>query len=310
MEVTRSGEWPVDHLALDFLETSAELLGRLPMDRLHRIRKLISPFSIALVVFFDAGRSFSEEWEQESMLLYNASSSPLMLSKARDLGNTRMSLYLKAIIAMHHPPKGELSADEARGVLQQLIEVSDSDQIGVAARFYLARAPHTNNHAEDVTRSSDAYLQLYQDAPNRFFGQMAFLKHLLYYLYEYNGSASAEERLAEMEKMGEGLSIPDLSRSFHHSMGEAYLHFELSDSKAFEHWKRAHEIGFANPSAQADLQLRLGKLAEKIGKLEFAVIVYQDFLKTAPRDDRKTEIAQRLAALTSQMRKPASGSSP
>ncbi len=274
------------------------------MNRLHWIRKILGVCCIAFSVSPWLSGANASNWEDESMLLYNASASPLMLSKARDLGNTRMSLYLKAVIAMHHPPSGELSSVEARSLLQQLVDVSDSDHVGIASRFYLARVSHSEDHEADVSVSSAAYYRLFRDKPESFFGQMAFLKHLLYNLYEYEGSLAVAERIAKLEEMGKELSIPDLRRNFHHSMGEAYLHFQLSSMKAFEHWKKAYEIGFANPSAQADLIVRLGELAEKLEKLEFAIILYRDFLKNSPRDERTVEISQRLSSLNSKLRQP------
>lgn len=243
----------------------------------------------------------SQDWEEEALLLYNSGSPEINDLRARSTGNNRLRNYAKALETLFREPMREESARIAQKQFATLVEVKPDDDVGLASAYYLAQIDHRYLDRPDVEAARAAYRSLFDRFPRRFFGELAFLKYALLEIHVGAGDDSPVERLARLESDGKALIIPDMRRGFHRSIGEAYRAYGLSDAKAYEHLKTAYEIETSVPETQTELMLTVAELAEERGDIGVAIAALQKFLTVARFDERRTEVAQRMAVLKRQL---------
>lgn len=239
------------------------------------------------------------DWEEEALLLYNSGSPEINDLRARSTGNERLKLYARALGQLHAQPMREENALLAKETFDILFESNPNDQVGMASAYYLARINHKHLDQPDLEAVRSAYRYIFESYPSRFFGELAFLKYLLIELYNEESTQSESNRIASLEMLGDKLTIPDMMRAYHRAVGDAYLGYELSKKKAYEHLKVAYEIKSSVPETQVELMLTVAELAEFFGEKDVAIAALQDFLKAANGDDRRGEVVLRIAALNS-----------
>lgn len=244
----------------------------------------------------------AEDWQLEALLLYNSGSPGVNELRARSTGNLRLGRYAQALELLFKEPKEEANTLRAKKLLDHLFEINGNDDVGLASAYYLARINHKHLDEPDLESARLGYRYLFETYPGRFFGELAFLKFILVELYEGDSKDGIEKRLMELEKRGGKLTIPEMRRGFHRSMGEAYRVFELSDTKAYEHLKAAYELKAPLPETQIELMLSVAELAEAMGEFDVAVSALEDFLATAKWDDRRQSVAIQLAELKTRSR--------
>ena len=254
---------------------------------------------LATVCLCIAGQA--QDWEEEALLLYNSSSPEINDIRARTTGDNRLRSYAQALETLFREPMREESALIAQTQLAALVEANPKDDVGLASAYYLAQIDHRYLDRPNIEAAKKAYRTLFDQYPRRFFGELAFLKFVLLEIHGSDSDDSPEERLIRLEADGEILIIPDMRRGFHRSLGEAYRSFGLSDTKAYEHLKIAYEIETSVPETQTELMLSVAELAEAHGELGVAIAALQKFLSVARFDERRPEVAQRMAALKQQL---------
>ena len=237
------------------------------------------------------------DWEEEALLLYNSGSPEINDLRARSTGNERLKLYARALGQLHVQPMREENALLAKETFETLFESNPNDQVGIASVYYLARINHKYLDQPDLEAVRSDYRYIFESYPSRFFGELAFLKYLLIELYNEESTQSVSNRIASLEMLGDQLTIPDMIRGYHRAVGDAYLGYELSKKKAYEHLKVAYEIRSAVPETQVELMLSVAELAEFYGEKDVAIAALQDFLNVANGDDRTGEVALRIEAL-------------
>jgi hypothetical protein len=243
----------------------------------------------------------AEEWEPEALLLYNSSSPEINDLRARSTGNERLRRYAKALGMLHRQPVREEDALLAKLAFDKLLDVNPNDDVGIASAYYLARISHRHLDRPDIESAREAYHYLFENFPRRFFGELAFLKYLLLEFYGSDARESPGDRLSRLEGLGDRLVIPDMRRGYHRSIGDAYLTYDLSKTKAYEHLKLAYDIDTSVPETQLDLILKVAELAELHGDLGVAIGALNKFLKVTRRDERRSDVEVRLTELRRQL---------
>lgn len=272
--------------------------------RIDSIFRLMPRQAIVLFVFWSvAVTRGSEEWQEEALLLYSTASPEINDLRARSTGNERLRRYAKGLKTLFRQPSREENVLLAKTTFDALYEENPRDDVGLASAYYLARISHRFLDEPDLESAQSAYRYLFEMYPRRFFGELAFLKYLLLELYDSDSLESPEERLRRLETLGDRLVIPDTRRGYHRSIGEAYRAYELSESKVYEHLKAAYDIDTSVPETQTELMLTVAELAESRGELGVAIAALQKFLAVARRDERRTQVAERMAALKRQLLK-------
>ena len=234
------------------------------------------------------------DWEEEALLLLNAVSPNLNDLRSRSTGNERLARYAEALAAMNVNGIIPANPKAAEKIFRELVDIRSDDAIGLASRYYMIRIEQELVPEFDAR---DSYRRLFQTHPDSFFGGLSLVKYAMLETYIDSDKADALRRLVVLERLGQDLRIPDVRRDFSRVLGEAYLAFELSEEKAYEHLKDATDIGSTIPEAQADLLIKTGELAEQLGRLNDAVDLYARFCEEMEHDLRKTEIEQRLSRL-------------
>lgn len=263
--------------------------------------RFLCKIAIFLVAFlFQSLADEGNDWEEEALLLYNSASPEINDLRGRSMGNERLKAYAKAMGILFEAPLREENALIAKTTLDALFESNPNDDVGTASAYYLARISHKYLDQPDLVAARSAYRYIFETYPGRFFGELAFLKYLLIELYENDSEKAPLSVIVELENLGSGLTIPSMKKGFHRVLGDAYLGYELSEEKAYEHLNAAYRIDSSVPETQLELMLSLADLAEVLGRKEEAIAVLQDFLKTARRDDRRGEVASRIATLSSE----------
>ncbi len=255
--------------------------------------------AVLVVAMFHVSIASANDWEDEALLLYNSGSPEINDLRARSTGNERLRAYARALGQLHAQPFSEENALLAKATFDALFQSNPNDQVGLASAYYLVRINHKHLDEPDLEAARSGYRYLFDSYPARFFGELAFLKYLLIELYDNESDKEPAQRIAALEIMGRQLTIPDMKRGYHRAIGEAYLGYELSNEKAYEHLKAAYELTSSVPETQVELMLTVAELAESLGEKDVAIAALQDFLKAARGDDRRSEVALRIAALNS-----------
>ena len=240
---------------------------------------------------------YNEDWQSASLLFYNSASHEVNLIRSEGVLDNRMKNYSAALDAIHHPHATAEEIEAAREKLDVIASVEWSDDMTLAARYYLIRIVQKFQTIPDVKLANRLYLELFKEHPGHYFGQMALHMHSFISLYHEVENGGAGKILVELESLGEEMSIPDPKRAFHRVMGEAYDYYELSGEKAYQHMKKAYELTFPLQSAKIDALLALGEKAVENGEKGYAIQIYSDFLDAQKRNPRKNEVEERLRRL-------------
>lgn len=235
-------------------------------------------------------------WEQEILLIYSDNSTEFNRLRSLGQNNQRLALYTTALDTLH----GKVAVDEGeepyqvtQRIFKMLIADNDSDAIGLASAYYMARIAQSNPYEQDIDAAKKLYWDLYEKWPERYFGQMAFAKYATLHLYDEDGSETEVlDRIQNLEPIVSDISIPEIRQNVHRLIGEAYVVFDLDPARAYEHLLGAYDLGIPVESIRIEVLERLGKLGEEIGELERALLAYDELLRTAPRHKKAAEFAE------------------
>lgn len=247
-------------------------------------------------------------WEQEAMLIYSESATEF--NRLRSLGskNPRLAQYARALDVLHgqEDADGEEPYRLAQDLFSELIAENDSDAIGLASLYYLARIQQSNPVEQDISEAKRLYRDLYEAWPDRFFGQMAFVKYATLEIYDDDGTGDgALARLQALEPMLPRITIPELRRNLHRIVGEAYHGFGIEPQRAFEHLERAYRMGLPIESIRVEALVKIAELAEQLGQLERALAAYDELILLAPRHPEADSFEAKARRLRSRLNRAA-----
>ncbi|MBK1877392.1 hypothetical protein [Pelagicoccus mobilis] len=240
-------------------------------------------------------------WEQEAMLIYHGRSTEF--NRLRSLGkdNKRLALYTTALDTLNG--KTEVEEDEepyrvAQRIFNMIIADNNSDAIGLASAYYLARIKQSNPYERDIAEAKMLYWNLYDRWPERFFGQMAFVKYVTLHIYDDDGSGEdVQDRIQSVEPLIEDMTIPELRQNVHRIVGEAYASFELDSELAYEHLLEAYRLGIKVDSIKVEVLERIAGLGEELGKQERALKAYDELIMIAPFHENAKAFSEAAARL-------------
>ncbi|EDY80813.1 hypothetical protein VDG1235_430 [Verrucomicrobiia bacterium DG1235] len=264
-------------------------------------RLLLLVFAFSAICCLSARDEERPVWEQEVMLIYSDSSTEF--NRLRTLGNEnqRLALYTNALDTLYgkiEVEEGEKPYRVSQRIFRMIIADNDEDAIGLASAYYLARISQSNPVEQDMAEAKKLYWTLYEKWPERFFGQMAFVKYLTLEIYDDDGSGDrVEERIQKLEKMVDGITLPELRQNVHRILGEAYVSFDLSAEPAYRHLLEAYDIGIPVLSIRIEVLQKIGQLGEELGQDERALMAYDELLLVARGHKNYVDFAERAARL-------------
>ncbi len=271
------------------------------------LSRLYPVFVVVLLALLTSVQSFAEVedrpiWEQEAMLLYSESSADFTRLRLLGQKNARLVTYSRALEILHEETASngdaEASLREAQGLFARLVVEGGDDPVSLASRYYLARIAQSNPVELDLREAKKLYLELFEAHPDRFFGQMAFIKYATIEIYdEPEGGAPAGQRLAALEELAAAVTYPDMKRNLHRIMGEGYRALGLDPRRAYEHLVAASEQGQPVESIRRETLESLADVAEQIGETRRALQAYDELLlldARGPNAERYRAEARRL----------------
>ena len=237
-------------------------------------------------------------WEEAATFLAADAHDAFVKAAAAPAGPGRREAELGAAVSLLDlQPRTERKVEEARESFRKLAETDPGDEVGLEARYFLARIVQVHQPVPDPARAEQMYRALFHDSPGSDVGQAALEKAAILCLYATAAPAERPARFAELEQLGAGLSDPAAAGNFHFLLGQAAFQLGLPPEKAYEHLKRADEIGIVGEDARSLNLIRLGQLALRLGKKEAAAGYWTAFVQRFPRDPRNYLIRQKLAQL-------------
>lgn len=210
-------------------------------------------------------------------------------------GESREARFGRAVTLLNVQPKTRDNIEAAAEAFRALHAQTPDDEVGVAARYFLARVEQMHRYQPKPDRAMAHFAALFAEHPNHFYGQLALVKWGMLRLYDpANTEADRADLLDELEAKGRRLNHEDARRSFHMMMADAICRFERSDERAMEHLLVVDELGVMTRTAEADLYVRIGELARLAGRLDLARRYYRRMLERFPRDTRGYMVRERL----------------
>ncbi|MCH6257086.1 hypothetical protein MLD52_11045 [Puniceicoccaceae bacterium K14] len=253
---------------------------------------------LILVTLLSVYSEDESSWQKEMLLVYNKGAVEMNLLRAESQNNDRLRDYVEALSKMYQEPRDDDSIELSQKEFRKLIEADGEDQIAIASKFYGALILQDFLPKSDLENAKTEFRELFDSHQNRFFGQMALLKWVVIVL-NHDEERQMFSRIAMAEGYEDRLTNPDIRRSYHKVLGEVYRTSGLSNFKAFEHLKKAYEIGFTIPQTQSDLVFSLGKLAEELNEKSDALAYYREFIEKYEHDPRVPELVELVGQLAS-----------
>lgn len=250
--------------------------------------------ALALPLFATEPAATPSAWDQTALGLFKDAHLSFAAQPAAD----REARFGEAVTLLSLQPKTDTNLDRAASLFAALIAAKADDDLGISARYYLARIPQVHRATPDNAAALVLFREL--DALNspHPLAQRAVVQIALIELFEPRLPASEiRSRYDRLAARSATLTEPSALRDFHMVMGDAALRFSLGETLALDHLLAADRAGIARAITQRDTWLRIAELARRTGRTDVSKTYYSKFLDTFPRDSRRLTVKERLAAL-------------
>lgn len=258
------------------------------------MRPLVLASALLAAPLFAADSASPSPWDQTALGLFKDAHAAFAKQPASD----REARFGEAVTLLSLQPKTDANLDRAASLFNAIAAADATDDLGLSARYYLARIPQVHRATPDTAAALALFRELAAiDSPHPL-AQRAVVQVALLELYEPRlASAEIRARFAALATRGATLTEPSALRDFHMVMGDAALRFGLGDDLALDHLLAADRAGIARAITQRDTWLRIAELARRTGRTDVSKTYYTKFLDTFPRDSRRLAVKDRLAAL-------------
>lgn len=212
----------------------------------------------------------------------------------------REAAYGFAAALLNDPPTTDEKIDRARSLFTEVAAVGDDD-LGLLARYFLARIEHVHRARPDLARAEELYRQLYQQHSDHSVAQLAIVKVAILRLRGPRLDADeARRRVGEFVLLLPHLSDTTARRNMHLVIAGTYTR-EISDrAAALDHLIAADELVIPSPQIRAHNRSQIFFAARATGRTDIAIRYGRLFAREHPRDNRTyyiTELTRELERL-------------
>jgi hypothetical protein len=209
----------------------------------------------------------------------------------------REARFGEAVTLINLQPKTDPNLDRAAVLLSAIASANATDDLGLSARYYLARIPQSHRATPDTAAALVIFRELASlDSPHPL-AQRAVVQVALLELFEPRvPAADVRARFDRLAVRGATLTDPSAVRDFNMVMADAALRFKYDDSLALDHLLAADRAGIARAATRRDTWLRIAELARRSGRHDVSKTYYTRFLENFPRDARRLLVQERLSA--------------
>lgn len=219
------------------------------------------------------------------------------LAREADWPRRRDALFGRGVALFNVQPQSPARIEEAAVALAFVRDVDPTDDLGLAARYFLARVDQVHRSPADPAAALAQWRALAEERPDHYLGQLALVRLALMELY---APALPAERRAVFERFSRAAPpwVDDhLAALYHTVMGDAIMVVWQDAVWATRHYRFVTQAPEARRLTLTDALVRMGEAARQAGVADVARDAYQEFLTASPRDPRAWVVRQHLAAL-------------
>jgi hypothetical protein len=213
----------------------------------------------------------------------------------RGEGHSRDYQFCLAAVLLSAPPKTETRVMEARRLFSAVRDADPLDDLGLAARFHLARIEQNHRATPDLEAAQALYSALVADAPAHWFGQFSLVKLAMLDLYAEWPDEPLDARIDAWMERAHNVTDPALRRNLCWMLGDLQVRFGTNLDRALAIYQEGEAIGYSRHDIRSLMILRIHNLARQLGRTELAREAAQRHLEEFPRSTFTTLLRERLA---------------
>lgn len=195
-------------------------------------------------------------------------------------------------------PKSSANVETAAKLYRDVAKGNPNDEIGVASAYFLIRIDQFHRGPNpDLDRIAADFLALNALHPDRYFGQLALLKHVTISLWSDPASKPNVNGILRLESHAKDFTRPELAVIYHFLMSDAYLVRFSDPIAALRHQLARGGRLMVKEDTSADLTLKTAELCRETGDLREAAAYYREFLRLFPTNGRAWLVRERLDEL-------------
>ncbi len=263
----------------------------------HRLLPLLVWSAILAVSRASDPKLVDKAWDDASMLLVQESYTKFTTAQEVKGGGAREIEYGIGVNLLNLQPKTVRNINRAEAIFTRLIASNPNDEVGIASLYYLARLEQIHRNDPNVPKALQLYAQLIAEHPDHFYAQSAIAKVAILKLCATPTTADKRQALAEVEKLAHLLNEPAARCNFNLVVSTACIQYNLGDEKALRYLIEADTIGIPIQFSEANVLIRIGNLALRLGKRDIAITYFERFLKEFPRSTRAFTVQQKVKEL-------------
>lgn len=208
---------------------------------------------------------------------------------AADPALAREAAFGTAIATLHRPPPSGARTRQAVALLETVATGGATDELGLAARFQLARLAEFEATPGSHEVALARYRRLHADAPGHFYGQYAWLRIAsleLVALTEETALLSAVR--ARAEASATVLTDPRLRRNFARLVAWLAHRHASGESLALAAAREGLALGYGRWDIEEEMLALVIRLAERAGEERLLRESVATYLERFPRGPRRT----------------------
>ncbi|MEY2880579.1 MAG: hypothetical protein RLZZ15_2959 [Verrucomicrobiota bacterium] len=241
--------------------------------------------------------SLEAAWQLASLLRLGEAEA-IFRSHLADAGPTaREARYGLGLTLLNLSPKTDRRLAEARAHLEGAAAVAPADDLGLAARFYLARLFHRHLPRPDLPAALAIYESLAEEYPAHYFGQYAVVEASLIGLFRDFSPVGVEPRVLTWQARGRAITDPALRRNFLRNLSLALLRGDGSDAAALGLTQEVDALRFTRTDQRVVTLLRIALLAEGLRDRPLQIAALERYLAEFPRHQQRRFYADQLDRL-------------
>ena len=210
------------------------------------------------------------------------------------------AIFSRAAILLCIQPRTSRNVERAYALFEEVAAKDPNDELGLEARYFLARIYHVHSFSQDFVEAERRYRELIDQVPNSFPGQLALTKLTILRLFRVDRPEQQIQSINEFEPLGRHLSHPGLRFAFHMALADSFQMNDLDEVRAFHHLREAYAVCGRTFRTRLQLIARLSQLAIVLGEPQLARIYLEEFLRSYPRSSRANYLALQLEQLQSE----------
>ncbi len=201
-----------------------------------------------------------------------------------------------ALTRLQLQPRTTANLEASVADLRALASAKDPDLAPIAL-YHLARIEHAHRLRSDPPAALAAYAELRRSFPGHPLADEALVRMAMIEVYEPAPPEHQAATLARYAALAPELASADARRDLHLLLADAALRLTRDESAALAHYLAAEQAGIQLAAIRTTVLVSIGELAARLGRPELARRAFDDYLAFAPRDNRRTLVLERLAAL-------------